>query len=142
LSGPFACDLRWQAALSRSPAAPAVQPVGWLEFGTPVNAHGKVPDKSTDGAALRAPFLNLPVVQIYARAELKPGIRHVTLSSAQAFGAHWGGTFDRRDPAGPWQFSLAADRLAAADLDRWMNPAWRERTHSARSLCPRQSDGG
>ena len=126
LSGPFACDLRWQAALSRSSAAPSAQPVGWLEFGTPVNAHGKAPDKSTDGAALRAPFLNFPVEQIHARAELKPGIRHVTLSSAQAFGAHWSGTFDRSDPAGAWQFSLAADRLAAADLDRWMNPAWRE----------------
>ena len=80
----------------------------------------------SSGDSLRAPFLNRPVDQIKARAEWKPGARHIALTSAQAFGARWSGTFDRRDPSGDWQFALSADHLAAADLDRWLNPAWRQ----------------
>ena len=36
------------------------------------------------------------------------------------------GTFDRSGPDAEWQFALSANRLAAADLDRWLNPRWRE----------------
>jgi hypothetical protein len=118
LAGPFACDLRWPVASSAWPPALFTQPAGWIEFGTTSEAQG--------GAALHAPFLNLPVQQIKARVELKPGARHIALTAARAFGANWSGTFDRRDPSGEWQFALAADRLAAADVDRWLNPAWRE----------------
>jgi len=72
------------------------------------------------------PFLNQPIDQIKARAELKAGSRRVSVSTARAFGAHWTGTFNRREPGGEWQFAVAADRLATPDLDRWLNPAWRE----------------
>jgi hypothetical protein len=80
-----------------------------------------------DGAAsLRAPFLNLPVNGLEFRMDFKPGARHVTLSAAQAFGAHWSGTFDRSDAAPEWQFALSADTLSATELDRWLDPRWRE----------------
>lgn len=77
------------------------------------------------GASLHAQFLNLPVEQIRGRAEFKPTATHVTLSSAQAFGAHWSGTFDHELSDG-WRFALSSDELSAANLDRWLNPTWRE----------------
>jgi hypothetical protein len=118
VAGPFACDFKWQGLFYPWSGGATNQPAGWLEFGGSGGAPG--------GASLRAPFLNQPVDQIMARAEWKPGARHITLASAQAFGARWSGTFDRREPAPDWQFLLSADHLAAADLDRWLNPAWRE----------------
>ncbi len=114
LAGPFSCDLQWQGLLLPWQA----RPVGWLQLGSPA--------AGSDAASLRMPFLNQPIDQLRLRAELKETARHVTLSSAQAFGAHWTGTLDRRAPGDPWQFALSADRLAAADLDRWLNPRWRE----------------
>jgi AsmA-like C-terminal region len=127
LAGPFACDLRWQG-----PADPwfdhgapdrgfawASQPIGWAEFGT---SGGRL----SGGATLRAPFLNQPVEQIKARAELKINGSHIALSSAQAFDAFWSGTFDRRDPTDEWQFAVAGDHVTAAALDQWLNPAWGE----------------
>ena len=96
----------------------ARQSIGWIEFGGSAAGPGD--------AALSAPFLNRPVERIKARAEWKSGTRHIAIASAQAFGARWSGTFDRRDPVGDWQFALSADRLAAADLDRSLNPQWRE----------------
>ena len=114
LAGPFRCDLRWH----RSQFPWQTQPVGSIELGGSGGEPGL--------ASLRAPFLNQPVEQIHALAEWKPGVHHIALSSAQAFGARWGGTFDRRDSDREWQFALSADRLAAADLDRWLNPRWRE----------------
>jgi AsmA-like C-terminal region len=106
IRGPAQFDLRWLNA-----AAPfGGEPAGKLEL---------------TGVAFRAPFLNRPIVQMKARADLGPGEQRVRLDSAQAFGARWSGTLERR--AGrPWEFSLTADRLAASDLDLWMNPQWRE----------------
>src|SRR5580658_3571641 len=115
LGGPVRCDLRWQGA--RFPWQ--TQPVGTIEWGG-----------EPTGASLLTPFLNQPVKQIRARAELKPGLRHIALSSAEAFGARWTGTFDRRDDrhddVAAWQFALSADALSLADLDRWLNPRWRQ----------------
>ena len=115
LGGPVRCDLRWQGA--RFPWQ--TQPVGTIEWGG-----------EPTGASLLTPFLNQPVKQIRARAELKPGLRHIALSSAEAFGARWTGTFDRRDDrhddVAAWQFALSADALSVADLDRWLNPRWRQ----------------
>ena len=82
--------------------------------------------RGTGGASLLTPFLNQPVKQIRARAELKPGLRHIALTSADAFGARWTGTFDRHDAATGWRFALSTDALSAADLDRWLNPRWRQ----------------
>jgi AsmA-like C-terminal region len=114
LSGPFACDLRWLSTFYPW----REKPVGWLNFGAPGDGRG---------ASLTAPFLNQPVGQIRAHMELKSGeIRHIELSSAAAFGARWSGTFDRPSPSAEWQFALSADSVDAADLDRWLNPVWRE----------------
>lgn len=125
LAGPFACDLRWNDVpyqslprLANSIGTAALQPVGWIEVGGS--------GRTSEGAKLRVPFLNQPIDQIAARAELKPGSARVSVSSAQAFGAQWSGTFNRREPDGEWQFSVSADRLATMDLDRWLNPAWKE----------------
>ena len=112
VDGPFHCDLRWQGLEPWR-----TEPTGIIEMGGAGEA---------DGASLRAPFLNLPIEQIKTRAEIKPGSRHVIISSASAFGAHWAGTFDWRDLDREWHFMLAADRLATPDLDRWLNPRWRE----------------
>jgi AsmA-like protein len=111
ISGPVRGDLRWQGSQYpwQSP------PVGTINWGAGPGV-----------TVLRAPFLNQPVGGINAVTEWKPGSRHVALASANAFGAQWTGTFDRRDPVRGWQFALSADHLAAAELDRWLNPAWRQ----------------
>lgn len=114
LSGPFSCDLRWPSSVKPW----REQTTGWLEFGAPGDARG---------ASLTAPFLSHPIDQIRARMEIRPGdVRHILLTSAAAFGARWNGTFDRRAPSSEWQFALSADNIDAADLDRWLNPIWRE----------------
>ena len=112
IAGPVHCDLRWP----QLDWPWKTQPVGMLSLGS-----------DSDGpASLRAPFLNLPVSGLQVRMDMKPGVSHVTLAAAQAFGARWTGTFDRADSASQWQFALAADRMNTADLDRWLNPQWRE----------------
>jgi len=78
------------------------------------------------GVSLHAPFLNLPVEEVRARADISPGARHIVLTSAQGFGARWSGSFDRHVPDGEWQFAVAADHLNVADVDRWLNPHWHE----------------
>jgi hypothetical protein len=112
LAGPLHCDLRWPALAWPWQA----EPVGTVALG----------GDGDDAASLHAPFLNLPVSGLAVRMDWKPGARHVTLAAADAFGAHWTGTFDRNTAAPGWQFALSADRLDAADLDRWLNPRWRE----------------
>jgi hypothetical protein len=111
LSGPLRCDLRWPAATLPWRA----QPAGTIEWGT-----------ETANATLLTPFLNQPVLHIRARADLKFDSRHIAVAGADAFGGHWTGAFDRREDGPGWQFAVNADRLAASDLDRWLNPRWRE----------------
>jgi hypothetical protein len=122
LGGPVRCDLHWQGA--QFPWQ--TEPLGTIDWGG-----------EPAGASLLTPFLNQPVKQIRARAELKPGVRHIALTSADAFGARWTGTFDRYEsrredrhadaqPAAEWQFALSTDALSAANLDRWLNPRWRQ----------------
>jgi AsmA-like protein len=113
--GPVRADLRWPGSAYPWKTAP----VGFINWGAGPGV-----------ATLRVSFLNQPIAGINAVSEWKPGSRHIALASAEAFGAHWSGSFDRpfdgMEPAGEWQFSLNADHLSAADLDRWLNPAWRE----------------
>lgn len=110
LAGPVRCDLRWQGA-----AFPwRTQPTGSVDWGG-----------ESGVMLLRTPFLNLPIENIRAHADWKTGSHHISLSSAAAFGAHWAGSFDHR-ASDEWQFALSADHLAAADVDRWLNPQWRE----------------
>ncbi|MGH9747245.1 MAG: AsmA-like C-terminal region-containing protein [Candidatus Acidiferrales bacterium] len=154
LRGPLRCDLKWQSAPYPWRAAPVgtldfgSEPA--IETGKLAGkSTGKVAEKSSGellgklaGDTLRAPFLNLPIEQIRAHLDLKQTSRHLVLASAEAFGARWSGTLDRLGPIlnpagdlsrnsagaqpGGWQFVLSADRLAAADLDRWLNPRWSE----------------
>lgn len=114
VEGPFACDLRWREA----PELHAAAPIGWIEFGTPGT-------RATD-ASLKVPFLNQTVDEIRARADLTPSATRISLSSAQAFGAHWTGKLSRRTTDFGWQFVLSANDLAARNLDRWLDPRWRE----------------
>jgi hypothetical protein len=78
------------------------------------------------GGSLAAPFLNLPVEHIRATFDSRRGGHGLDLRSAEAFGAHWKGSVSRPSGASDWQFALNADHLAAADIDRWLNPRWRQ----------------
>jgi hypothetical protein len=110
LAGPLRCDLRWQDV-----AYPwRTQLTGTVDFGG-----------EQAGMSLRTPFLNLPIEDIKAHADWKPDSRHIGVTSASAFGADWSGSFDRRETGG-WLFTFSADHLAAVDVDRWLNPRWRE----------------
>jgi hypothetical protein len=111
IAGPIRCDLQLRGATYPWQA----QPTGVIELGS-----------EASGATLRAPFLNRPIEQIRGLADLKPGERRFTLSSAQAFGAHWTGTFDRRDADTEWKITLSAGALTGGDMDRWLNPRWQE----------------
>jgi hypothetical protein len=111
LAGPMRFDLQWRGALYPWQA----EPTGIIELGS-----------EGTGATLRAPFLNRPIEQIRGRVDLKAGEHRITLSSAQAFGTRWNGTFDRPDTGAEWKFALSAGVLTGADLDRWLNPRWQE----------------
>lgn len=111
LAGPIRCDLQWRGASYPWQA----QATGTIELGS-----------EATGATLRVPFLNHTIEQIRGRADLKPGERRLTLSSAQAFGARWTGVFNRRDADTEWKVNLSAGALTAADMDRWLNPRWQE----------------
>src|SRR3984957_3559488 len=115
LSGPVRCDLRWLAHPLAGSLPWNSQPVGSVEWGT-----------DTGNATLLTPFLNHPVQQIRAKADLKPDSRHIALAAADAFGTNWSGTFDHRDDGLGWQFAVTAGPLAASDLDRWLNQRWRQ----------------
>jgi AsmA-like C-terminal region len=110
IAGPARCDLAWQG--SDGPLGATL--AGSIDWGTPAA-----------GASLRMPFLNLPIERIRAHTELKPDATHTTLTGAQAFGAAWSGTLEH-DHSDGWRFAVSGNALSAADLDRWLNPRWRE----------------
>jgi hypothetical protein len=69
-----------------------------------------------------APYLNQPLRFARARVEFARSQRTLTLSAAQAFGTTWRGTAVRNNADNQWTFDLSADRLDAAELDRWLGP--------------------
>lgn len=80
--------------------------------------------------------LNLPIHLDDTRLEWNKGQRTATVGKAEAFGATWAGTLSETVPADGrelprWKFQLHADRLDAAELDRWVGPRarpnWLER---------------
>lgn len=113
ISGPMRCDLRW---IDGS--------LPWRELPVGDIVIGSAPGST--GASLWAPFLNLPIDHIRAAVSLKQGDRQVDLAAASAFGARWSGTVMRRDSGKEWQFSLRADRLSEREIDRWLDPRWRQ----------------
>jgi hypothetical protein len=110
LAGPAAFELFWLGG--RYPWQGA--PFGSIEWGG-----------DGAGGSLAAPFLNYPLEHIRAAFDVRRGMESFDLRSADAFGAHWKGSMGRPTGGGEWRFTLSADHLAAADLDRWLNPRWR-----------------
>lgn len=84
---------------------------------------------------LQVAGLNFPVILDDARLLYVDGRREGEIRAAKAFGAHWSGLFDERQPDSPqaarWHFALSADHLDASELDRWAGPRarpnWLER---------------
>ncbi|MGH9734632.1 MAG: AsmA-like C-terminal region-containing protein [Candidatus Acidiferrales bacterium] len=110
ITGPAHCDLRWE----RTQLAARTSLSGSVQWGT-----------TSEGVSMGAPFLNRSVEDIRARADLQPDLTHVALLSARAFGTRWSGTLDHELSDG-WRFSLAGNSLSATELDRWLDPRWRE----------------
>jgi hypothetical protein len=77
--------------------------------------------------------LNQPMKIEESRLEWKDGRRTANIGKAEAFGANWSGTLaEVSEPSAAseptaagesdWRFQLHADRLDAAELDRWVGP--------------------
>lgn len=103
--GPAGLRISWQGAVRPFTA----QPQGSIEL---------------RGLRLRALYLNQPILLGNARIELRAGQQRLTLSAAQGFGAQWKGWLAKNslDAGAGWDFELSADRLDAAELDRWLGP--------------------
>ena len=71
--------------------------------------------------------LNQPLKIDDSRLEWRDGRRSATIGKAEAFGAAWSGTISEAEEVSnrtenDWRFQLHADRLDAAELDRWFGP--------------------
>lgn len=107
LDGPAGCNLQWAGDIW-----PALrEPSGTLTL---------------SGLKIHAPFLNRDITHVKASIELSPQGDKVQLTSANAFAADWHGTFQRSALSSEWNFSLSANQLSAAEMDRWLNPQRRE----------------
>jgi hypothetical protein len=90
-------------------------------------------------AELQVAGLNLPIHLEDTRLEWDKGQRNTTVNKAGAFGGTWNGTISETLPVDGrelprWKFQLHADRLDAAELDRWVGP--RARPNWLRRLLP------
>ncbi|HEY1468793.1 MAG TPA: AsmA family protein [Candidatus Acidoferrum sp.] len=90
-------------------------------------------------AELQVAGLNLPIRLDDTRLEWDKGQRNATVNKAGAFGATWNGTISETLPVDGielprWKFQLHADRLDAAELDRWVGP--RARPNWLQRLLP------
>jgi hypothetical protein len=74
------------------------------------------------GLDLNPAYVNQPVRLAKAHVEFAPLQRNITVSAAEAFGTVWHGSIARKYSDQQWTFDLSADRLDAADLDRWLGP--------------------
>lgn len=79
------------------------------------------------GAKLQAAGLNRPLDLQDVKLQWQEGKRSVQIATAKGFGAIWTGTLNEATASAdssalPWQFDLHADRLDAAELDRWAGP--------------------
>ena len=107
IEGPAACDLQWQSG----------QGIGGSR------ATGKI---ELQGLTLHDQFLNHPITQLRGKVDLAGDSAGLAITSAQAFGGDWKGTIDVYPTSGERRFALSVDRLNAEDLDRWLNPQWRQ----------------
>ena len=72
---------------------------------------------------LSAAALALPVHLPSGHLEITATERRIRFSSVQFLGAEWTGKLDAKTLAGPWNFSLDADRLDTAEFGRWFPPS-------------------
>jgi hypothetical protein len=116
---------------------PAIIGVAWSGKFSPfaVDSQGSV---HFVGTRLLPPFLNQPIFLTDAQfawapaptsaarpaftALARPGERRLTVYNSEAFGSRWTGKISSLN-RGPWEFSLAADRVELAAINQWMNPA-------------------
>lgn len=78
-------------------------------------------------AKLAVAGLNQPLVVQESTLNWKDGLRSVDMTKVNGFGGAWSGSIVERKIAdgeeGPrWNFNLTADRMNAAELDRWVGP--------------------
>jgi uncharacterized protein involved in outer membrane biogenesis len=77
-------------------------------------------------AILQVAGLNQPLQLNKARLDWRDGLRSANLTDVEGFGANWSGQLTQADvevdDSSKWKFQLHANRLDAADLDRWMGP--------------------
>lgn len=106
LNGPIDCDLQWTGKIWPAPGSRS----------------GTV---TLNGLKIQAPFLNRDITHLKASIVLSPDADRAQLASANAFGADWRG-FLQRSAGGEWMFTLSANELSAAEMDRWLNPQRRE----------------
>jgi len=87
-------------------------------------------------ARLQVAGLNEPLKIEQTRVEWKEHQRGATIGKIEAFGANWSGSISQADASDQrqWRFQLHADRLDAADLDRWFGP--RARPNWLQRLMP------
>lgn len=109
LQGPASAAMRWEWTAGQDPRGQ------WT--GTVTLA----------GAELQAAGLNLPVRMEDVRLEWNDGKRRATIGKLGVLGANWSGEIAESilpavNEAPRWNFKLHADRLNAAELDRWMGP--------------------
>jgi hypothetical protein len=92
------------------------------------------------GLEWRPAYVNQPMHFSKAHVEFTPLQRTITLSAAEAFGTVWHGSAARKYSDEQWTFDLSADRLDAAELDRWLGPRARPgflaRLTGANSIAP------
>jgi len=82
-------------------------------------------------AQLQVAGLNQPLLLEDAELDYKDGRRIAEISKVQGFGANWSGEIAQvqsgaavtpLDTEAAWQFRLHADKVDAAELDRWVGP--------------------
>ena len=96
-------------------------------LGRPARWNGKL---AAGHAKLQVAGLNQPLLLEDAVLTYKEGRRTAEITRAQGFGANWRGQIAEAAPDSltsseldaRWQFALQADKLDAADLDRWVGP--------------------
>jgi uncharacterized protein involved in outer membrane biogenesis len=98
----------------------------WDWSGAPLHGRWNGRIDVTNGQ-LQAAGLNQPLQMNKARLEWKDGLRSADVVDIDGFGATWSGAIRQTDATDAdgntiWNFQLHADRLDAADLDRWIGP--------------------
>ncbi|HKN76833.1 MAG TPA: AsmA family protein [Candidatus Acidoferrum sp.] len=90
-------------------------------------------------AKLAVAGLNQPLAVQESTLNWKDGARSVDITKVEGFGGTWSGSITEKNSAGgenltKWNFSLTADRMNAAELDRWVGP--RARPNWLQRLLP------